>query len=320
MSKTFFTVLLLISYSYSINITYRRDTTKWKQSNSVYLLQGDSVALSTSYKKDDIAEINWYQIIPDVSKYYKNANHPHEPNPYKWVGFGKINYNEKKLTSLTNKRRITITPALLKKSKPVATPYYHSNLGSFWFRVEIISTNGDTVSSPGVETNDHRGLSPKVFRVSYMQSKSFLGYLTSYLNVPGIFGSVPYQCKHYIGVDCADVIMAAYTLQKKKTTFKDYNVAMMTRTFKTLVTDTLTYGAPRKELYWGKDFKAGDFIAVKYSPRGQYAHIGVLYKDGNDNDILDQNDIVLHAGPDALHGSYLWERGFDGMVKILENK
>ena len=34
----------------------------------------------------------------------------------------------------------------------------------------------------------------------------------SYCNVPGLFGCVPWQSHHYVGVDCADVLMAAACL------------------------------------------------------------------------------------------------------------
>lgn len=314
-----FFLLFVASLGATLTIESQNREGEWGKVNSRYLLRGDSISLRVSIPEDSIQRIEWYQIIPDVSQYYKNANHPHEPNPYKWVGFGEIAYNRIKIEPFKNQQKVQVTPQLLKRNTPIATAYYHYYLGSFWFQVEVTLMNGTKITSAGVEKNDHRGLSPRILRLSYLESYDFMGYLTSYLNVPGIFGSVPYQCKNYIGVDCADVIMAARSIEKTLP-FKDYNVAMMVRKFKHRATLTLDYGSPSKELTWGKDLDVGDFIAVKYSPKSQYAHIGVLYKDANSNGFLDSEDIVLHAGPDALHGSRLSDRGFDGEIVILKNE
>jgi hypothetical protein len=60
---------------------------------------------------------------------------------------------------------------------------------------------------------------------------------------------------------------------------------------------------------------------VRYTPKSQFAHIGLLYHDSNQNKILDEEDWIIHAGPDALHVSKLNSNGiFDGFIKILKNK
>ena len=46
------------------------------------------VTLTVVAKPGD--EIRWWQIIPDTRNFYKNANHPWDPDPYKWIGFAKI--------------------------------------------------------------------------------------------------------------------------------------------------------------------------------------------------------------------------------------
>ena len=72
-----------------------------------------------------------------------------------------------------------------------------------------------------------KGLPPQVFRVSVRKYGGFLGYLTSFFNVPGVFGSIPYQSNNYIGSDCCDVLTAAYGKWKGKVITKDYNVDML---------------------------------------------------------------------------------------------
>ncbi|MHC4711179.1 MAG: hypothetical protein ACYTA3_12370 [Planctomycetota bacterium] len=56
---------------------------------------------------------------------------------------------------------------------------------------------------------------------------------------------------------------------------------------------------------------------MKYPGGRQYQHIGALYTDQNGDAVLDEADLVLHAGPDPLHWSVLQSGMFDGTVVIL---
>jgi len=174
--------------------------------------------------------------------------------------------------------------------------------------------------TPGIETKDKRGLSPKVFRVSVKKNSGLLGNLTSYFNVPAVFGSTPYQVRNYIGIDCADVLMAAYCKSKKLPIDKDYNVSALTSEFPIIVRSSIRDGNPVSNVRWKKNIREGDFIAVKYFGGSQYQHIGALYKDQNRNGFLDREDLVLHAGPDPLHFSNLKSGAFDGTIVILRIK
>ena len=143
-----------------------------------------------------------------------------------------------------------------------------------------------------------------------------MGNLTTYFNVPGIFGSTPYQVRNYIGVDCADVLMAAYCMTKNIPLTKDYNVAMLVSKFKHVVKFKIKNGKLSKIIRWYNDVMPGDFIAVKYFGSYQYQHIGVLYSDVNKDWILDSKDLILQVGPDPLHYSPLTD-GFEGDIVIL---
>jgi hypothetical protein len=312
-----FTLFCQHSVGAKVSITYKVDAGQWKTDNSVYVQSGKTVFLKFSVA--NAKTIHWYQIIPDVSQYYKNANFPWETDAYKWSGFGKIVYEKVALTEFENEPFLKITPDLLKENKPASDRLYQTNLGSFWFQAEAILKNGQVVKTAGLEDNDYRGLSPKVFRLSYIENTDYVGYLTSFFNVPGLFGSIPYQSKNYIGVDCADVLMATEAILKNKKLI-DYNVVKVVNTFEKIASFEMQDGHPSQKLSWDKDFKKGDFIAVRYSPSRQFAHIGVLYRDENENKILDNADLVIHAGPEALHFSRLKTGGFDGFVKILRNR
>jgi len=313
--KHYFFVCLLLFLGNTSNaavvIQSSIDNGAWKKSTAIYPLKGQTVTLKMP--KVSGATIRWYQIIPDISKMYKNANFPWDPNPYKWVGFGKIDYERQELTHFRNQWQIK--PFEKRISSP--SRFSQENVGSFWFQVEI-EKRGKIRKSPGIEQSNYKGLSKKVFRVSIRDGKGYLGYVTSFFNVPAIFGSTTYQSNYYIGVDCADVMVAAYSKSKGKRMRKNYNVAMLVNKFRKRTQFDLVNGTPNKDIKWGKNVYPGDLIAVKYQGARGYQHIGALYKDANHNGFLDKNDLVIHAGPYPLQYSYLRSGVFDGHVVILK--
>jgi len=313
----FLLFMALLQSSFAKEISHKVDNKSFKQGSSVYLTPSQKLSLKFDVK--NAKTIRWYQIIPDTSKFYKNANHPWEKNPYKWIGFGKIEYQKVEIKSFRDKKELLLTQKILEENRPKNNYFYNSHLGSFWFEAEATLKSGKKVRSSGLKEMTYRGLSTKVLRVSYLKSYDYIGYLTSFFNVPGIFGSIPHQSKNYIGVDCADVLMATSAVMHKKK-LKEYNVAMLVSQLKHQADFKMNNGIPNKKLRWNKDFKAGDFIAVKYYKNGRYAHIGMLYKDANNNGILDKKDIVLNAGPNALHPILLKKGAFDGWVSILKNR
>lgn len=309
---------LLSQLLFAAEISHKIDDGAFTQKSAVYLTPKQKLTLR--FKFNNAKSIKWYQIIPDTSKFYKNANHPWEPNAYKWTGYGKLDYKRVPIKSFENQSEVVLTRDILEQNRPSNSPYYNSKLGSFWFEAEVTLENGKVVKSSGIHNIGRKGLSPKVLRVSYMLDKSYIGYLTTFFNVPGIFGSMPYQSRNYIGVDCADVLVATSKVMNKAKNEKNYNVVMLVDKFKTKVKTQILKGTPSKKLTWGKAFKQGDFIAVKYRPKGRYAHIGMLYADENKNGILDKEDSIINAGPNALHLTPLSQGAFDGTVVILKNE
>ena len=144
-----------------------------------------------------------------------------------------------------------------------------------------------------------------------------MGYVTSYYNVPGLFGSIPYQSGNYIGADCADVLMAALARWKGTVLTKDYNVAMVVGTMEKRARRTIAAGVPDTLVRWNAQVRPGDLIAVRYEGSKQFQHIGALYRDANANNVLDADDIVLHAGPFPLCTVRLGDGSFDGEVVVL---
>lgn len=304
----FLITLLTSSYIHAdIIIESKIDDGPWEKKKAIYPLKGQKVSLKVNAPNGQ--SIRWYQILPDISKLYKNANFPWDDNPYKWIGYARIKYFRYELEQFRDQWEIS--PGF----KKFTDPDYRHDTGSFWIQVEIYDGKKMMVS-PGLKNNDHRGLSPDVFRISIRDGEGYIGYLTSFFNVPGLFGSVTYQSINYIGVDCADALMAAYSLWKNKPLKKNYNVTAVVNDFPVLYKLRLSAGTPSKKVYWDRGIKKGDFIAVK-SYGNQYFHIGALISDANRNGFLDGEDIVLHAGPAPLHYSSLKDGGFDGDVAIV---
>ena len=318
MKKLFIGLLLMVEMLLATEITYKVDKGTFKKNHSVYLLPEQELRLRFDVK--NAKSIKWYQIIPDTSKFYKNANHPWEKNPYQWSDYGKIDYNRVEIKAFENQKEVLLTKKILEENKPKNNQYYNAQLGSFWFEAEATLKNGKVIKSKGIKNVERKGLSPKVFRVSYMLDKSYIGYLTTFFNVPGIFGSMPYQSRNYIGVDCADVLVATSKVMNKAKNTKNYNVVMLVDKFKIKKKFKIVNGKPNKKLTWEKEFKKGDFIAVKYRENGRYAHIGMLYADENNNGVLDEKDSIINAGPNALHLSTLKSGTFNGTVVILRNE
>lgn len=309
---------------------------EWKSPRAIEPLHGNAVYLRI--RKMDGASIRWFQIKPDINIRYNNAVWPWLPNAYKWKGYDQIKYERIHLSELHGKWEFQLLPdkrctsdsinqetkgdslfsyiwrrIFGRFSKP---SFFNKCLGSFWFQAEV-TKGADVYKTPGIESNNERGLSPKVFRVSIKKSDDLLGNLMSYFNVPAVFGSTPYQVRNHIGIDCADVLMAAYSKTKSIPIKKDYNVVMLTSKFRNVVKSSIDDGKPASTIRWRKDIRAGDFIAVKRPGGKIYQHIGALYSDQNDNAVLDREDLILHAGPDPLHFSRLKSGVFDGPVVIL---
>jgi hypothetical protein len=312
----------------TLEIRSRVDGGEWVTRDALAPRKGQTVELGV--ERHAGAEIRWLQIVPDTSKMYKNANFPWETDAYKWVGFGRIEYHTAELKHFRgdwtikpfdSKRSFVleaIPPGSAREAAPTPTQsrYYHRDVGSFWFQAEVLK-DGRVYRSPGVEESDQRGLSTRVFRVSIRDGEGYLGYVTSFYNVPGVFGSVTYQSSNYIGVDCADVLVAARARWKDRELDRNYNVAMVVTEWPKVTEFDIANGKPARRVGWNTDVRPGDLIAVRYEGRRQYQHIGALYGDADADGELDEVDLVIHAGPWPLHSSRLSEGNFDGHVVIL---
>lgn len=299
---------------------------RWRTQNAAYPIKGHSIKLRVGHK--DAQNIRWYLIFADITKIYNNANPLGTPDAYAWRGIEPIDYYRIEIPSIRGERTfdpISVLPGTIQKIKAwferdgdmYQADFYHETVGTFWFQVEA-DVDGKPMRSFGIEDLTPKGISPRVFRLSIRESDGYLGWVTSLYNIPGVFGSVLYQSRNYIGADCADLLMSAWSKWRRRRLDKNYNVQMLLTKFRQIKAFQIDSGTPDTEIKWNTVVKEGDLIAVRYGDYGnKFHHIGALYKDANANGILDSEDLILHAGPEPLHLSTLKEGAFDGHIIVL---
>lgn len=176
----------------------------------------------------------------------------------------------------------------------------NEGLGTIRYKVEFYY-NGKKVSTPGKESTDYQGITNDVHRISFRKDDSFTGWLTSFFNLPYIYGNTEYQAENSIGMDCADYVVAGYRKAGHDIPYthvtglyKYTNVIADEKDVKITNDDFYHKGKP---LAFGKDVKEGDLLIFADS------HVGVLYKDksspdskfkGEADGILNKYDIMIH--------------------------
>jgi hypothetical protein len=309
-------LLLLASHAWPLSLQVKVDDGPWTAGPAAPL-KGQTVRLRVDAPPG--ASVRWYQLIPDLVEMHKNARFPWESRAYEWEGFRKIPIGRERLENLSG-AEVTLFPTTgwtARYGDPsAASPYYRADAGSFWFQAEV-EKDGRVTRTPGPEAGDHRGLSPKVMRVSVREGPGLAGWLTSFYNVPALFGSVPYQSWNYIGVDCADALVTAHGRHVGKEDPKNWNVDMLVASLEKRGEASVSEdGKVAGALRWGRDVLAGDFVAVKYPGARRWQHIGLLAGDDGDG-VLSGGDAVIHAGPRPLMRDTLGGGAFPGAVAVL---
>ncbi|MDD5132449.1 MAG: hypothetical protein PHH44_07310 [bacterium] len=296
-------------------------------------------------------DISWYKVEP---KMYHLDGHGHDPaNPgFIWytnagapggrtdrqpLSVDKITYQENTLVTENNKWVISAD------AHPTDPEYdIHDGLGTMRYSVaiEYKDTNGaqKRLKSPSMEEYVNNGISNEVCRVTIQQNASYLGYLTGYFNVPGVFGSYPAQVDKYIGVDCADLVVGAWNKYKKKsipyTNVTGLRYSLVANGLMKLILADHYYDAKgiiyadyarglgrpvgQKAIKIDQtNVHQGDIVLFNYNPEKtdrSWDHVGVLFADssetGKPNGILDAYDLILHCGPAELRINQLTYEGF----------
>ncbi len=268
------------------------------------------------------AEVAWRAVEPrpqHVTTAAPNASVPVYANAVvlgpdhgKWIGFDRLEYFETALagggTSRIVRAALPSPGALLASTAPRAEPFVGLGVMHLAATVRL----GDvTASTPGAEDAPDGTLAARVFRYSFRSGDDFLGWLTSYFNVPYLFGSAGKgaraQAERYVGADCADVLVAALRRTGRRL---DY----------TSVGD-LVDALPRPS----GPVRAGDLYALDYVgfadlPRS-WDHIVALVEDrgpdGKPDGKPGPEDLVIDTGnADGLKVAPLAEQG-DVRIMVL---
>ncbi len=245
-----------------------------------------------------------------TSEFYSNVST--EPRTFgRWLGFDQIDYFERVMQPWGAPARIDATVTSGEDGAQQLP-----GLGTVRFKVEI-ELAGKTLASPGAEATDTFGVLPSVHRVSIRRGDDFLGWLSSYLLVPEVFGSAGggrnHQTERFTGADCADVLVGA--IRRMGRTDLDYtNVAGLPGYTKVVVgsTELDDHGMPARPI---TGVHEGDLIRIDYggalrhhTPR-DWDHVAALWEDRSDpngpfhggpDGQLDGFDLVIHMGHPRL--------------------
>jgi hypothetical protein len=284
-------------------------------------LGGQTLATEVLDKALGEARVQWSTVEPHgfrsqkphngaTSEFYSNVST--EPKTFgRWLGFDQIDYFERIVQAWGAPARID---AQVSSGEDGAQQI--PGLGTVRFKVEV-ELAGQTLASPGAEATDTFGVLPTVHRVSIRRGDDFLGWLSSYLLVPEVFGSAGggknHQTERYTGADCADVLVGAIR-RMGRTDLTYTNVASLPDYARTIVgpTELDDHGMPAKPI---TGVREGDLIRIDYggalrhhTPR-DWDHVAALWEDKSDpngpfhggpDGQLDGFDLVIHMGHPRL--------------------
>lgn len=268
------------------------------------------------------AEVQWSIVEPHgfrarpaangaTSDFYSNVS-TERGDFGRWLGYDRIDYFATVVRPWGGAARI---PAAIESGDPDAVQV--AGAGTTRYQVALRWPGGAVVASPGVEAVDAFGLTRAVHRVSIRRGDDFLGWLSSYLLVPEVFGSAgggrDHQTERFTGADCADVMVGA--LRKSGRRDVPYtNVAGLPRYARTIA-DAVALddrGMPAQPI---AGVAPGDLIRINYggaltghTPRA-WDHVAALWEDRSDpagpaaggpDGQLDGFDLVVHMGHPRL--------------------
>ncbi len=282
--------------------------------------------------------IRWYKVEPLMYHEDQKGHDPANPNFLWYTNAGapggrtdrqplppdRLQYKETEVTAWRDQWSV------MPDAHP-ADPRYdlHEGLGTMRYKVVLKTPEGIELQSPGIESYQDLGIGTDVWRLTMLADDSYIGHLTGYFNVPGVFGSYPQQVDRYVGADCADFVVGGWNrFRKTKVPYTNvtglrYEFVRQGRMREIVGNRELTSTQIRQAGQSGQiaissgGVHLGDVIVFNYNPDPRdrsWDHVGVLYEDrgsqGKPNGQLDVNDLILHAGPAEAQLSALGSERF----------
>ncbi len=231
----------------------------------VYAKQGQSVTLHAMLKGAEAKEVHWFKIEPTVGAIDNTTPSFH---------FEPVTYSETALPACDGN---LTCPADITPTKFATVPQL-PGVGTMAYRVEAVTKDGATLSTPGLTSTKYGGLTPEVYRVTLRRDDTLIGFASELLNTPYIFGSAGpdgrNQSDLLIGSDCADLIIYARRRSGKKAEY------------------TSSYAIDKQAplLKQGVVPRAGDLVHFPGS-----RHVAILFEDREPVGQVDENDLILHT-------------------------
>jgi hypothetical protein len=292
------------------------------------------------------AQVSWFLVEPRMQHVdtpapnksmavYANAA-VFGPNHGTWIGYDRIEYYESPVAGLAgwSVRVSDATP-----TEPVARRRSASLLSLGTMRMKATLVVGTQSSSTaGAEDAPKGMISDRVFRYTFRRDDSFLGWLTTFFNVPYLFGSAGKgsrnQAERYLGADCADVLVAA--LRRAGARSLEYSsvgemVAKMRKVgvpveIEPCEGEKKACPQPEPRLRFGQDVIPGDLLALDYIgaeelPRNWDHIVAVVedrgHGDGPPDGLLGPEDLVADTGSaEGLKFAPLNEQGHVRVVVL----
>lgn len=228
------------------------------------------------------------------------------PKHGRWLGYDTLEYTAIPLPQAQSQlqiKRATPSDRHLLRNK---------GLGTVRYAVTLRAAT-QAWQSPGVEAQGQGGIRETVRRVSYRSGDDAVGWLTSFYNVPNVFGSAgkgrAHQTERHQGADCADVLTGAFRKAGVRVPYT--SVSGLYRHAKVITPKLIsnsdglfTYqdGEPGEpvRLRFGVDVKPGDLVVIDYAfllvTKRSWDHVGMIGADRGEIGVWDRADGLLHMG------------------------
>lgn len=184
---------------------------------------GDPGQVSWSAAGCPKVQVHWRRVEPRMQHVETAAPDPDLPiyanaemfgaSHGRWIGRDRLEYFETPLPAGDDRWTITVRDARPSdEALAAARPEAYRDLGTMRLAAAITPGEGLPRATPGAEDAPRGEISGRVFRYSVRDGDGLFGWLTSYFNVPYVFGSAGVgahsQAERRVGADCADLIVA----------------------------------------------------------------------------------------------------------------
>ena len=232
------------------------------------------------------------------------------PSHGRWIGRDVLHYE---IQPVTDNEYVQVEGARLRMRgvrAPIGVPPRSvRGVGTAWYARLSGSTEPSLLDA----------IPRKAVRVSFRSGNTPLDWLSVFFNVPYVFGSVPAQVNARSGVDCADALVAGWSLAKRRrasfTSVRGLPRLGAVVVDELIVDENLQLRLPsgeRANLRWGDDVRAGDWVMIDFAGgRRFFHHTGALLGDSPRGRVgfLDAEDLLRHAGRGGLADQPLSRQG-----------